>query len=46
MSVAERSQARAASNVEQDYIHKVIVILYDSLQREYHKTYCPPTSLT
>ena len=42
-SVAARYQARTASNVEKDYIHKVTVFLYDSLHREYHKTYGPST---
>jgi hypothetical protein len=30
----------------QDYIHKVSVILHDSLQRESDKPYGPPTSVT
>jgi len=31
------------SDVKQDYIHKVPVILYDNLQRESHEPYSPPT---
>jgi hypothetical protein len=32
--------------VYQDYIHKVPIILHDNLQRESHKPYGPPTSVT
>jgi len=29
-----------------NYIRKVPVILHDNLQRQSHKPYCPPTSVT
>jgi hypothetical protein len=32
--------------LKQDYIHKVPVILHNNLQRESHKPYDPPTSVT
>jgi hypothetical protein len=32
--------------VEHDYIHKVSLIIHDNLQRESHKPYGPPTSVT
>ena len=33
-------------DLQQDYIHRVLHILYDKLQSESHKTYAPPTSVT
>jgi hypothetical protein len=35
-----------ATPLEQDYVHKVPVILIDNLQRDSHKPYSPPTSVT
>jgi hypothetical protein len=32
--------------VEQDYVHKVPLILHVNIQREYHNPYAPPTSVT
>jgi len=39
-------KSRVDRNVEEDYIHKITVILCGSLQCEYHRTYGPPTSVT
>jgi hypothetical protein len=42
----QRLAASNISQVRQDYIHKVPVILYDNLQRESHKPYRRRTSVT
>ena len=34
------------SNIYQDYVHKVPVILHGYFQHEFHKLYSPPTSVT
>jgi hypothetical protein len=39
-------QIQDTDELQQDYIHKVPVILHDNLQRESHKTYGTPTSVT
>ena len=48
MSFKNRFKEASGLNFElqQDYIHKVLVILQDNVQRESHKPYAPPTSVT